>query len=137
MLPHSEKKYKIIVFDGVCNFCNYWVNFILVRDRKDLFRFTALQSEKGQKLLSQFNLPQNAFDSFILISENEISKKSTAVFNIASLLGGWISIICIFRILPVSFTDFFYDMIAKNRYKIFGKRNSCRIPNEEEISKFL
>ncbi len=137
MINRFDAAYKIILFDGVCNFCNYWVNFVLVRDRKDQFRFAALQSESGQKLLSEFNLPKNDFDSFILMTGHEIKKKSLAIFEIAKTLGGWLIIIYFFKFLPILITDFIYDLIANNRYKIFGKRNICRVPTEEEKNKFL
>jgi len=128
---------KIILFDGICNFCNYWVNFIIDRDSKNIFKFAALQSEKGNELLDKFNLPKNDFDSFILISQNKVYKKSTAAFEIAKHLNGWPKIISPLRFLPVYITDFFYDLIAKNRYRIFGKKKACRIPTKEEKSKFL
>jgi predicted DCC family thiol-disulfide oxidoreductase YuxK len=128
---------KIILFDGICNFCNYWVNFIIDHDTKNIFKFAALQSEKGSELLDKFNLPKNDFDSFILISQNKVYKKSTAAFEIAKHLNGWPKIISPLRFLPVYITDFFYDLIAKNRYRIFGKKEACRIPTKEEKSKFL
>lgn len=137
MIKQSEQEYKIILFDGICNFCNYWVNFILVKDKKDQFRFATLQSQKGQEILLKLNLPQNNFDSLIFISGSEIKKKSLAVFEIAKTLGGSVRLINFFRFLPPTFTDFIYDLIAENRYKIFGKRNHCRIPSEEERAKFL
>lgn len=137
MIRESELKYKIILFDGVCNFCNYWVNFVLIKDKKDLFRFAPLQSDKGKELLTNFNLSHHDFDSFILISGSEIKKKSLAVFEITRTLGGCISLINIFSFLPSFLTDFVYNLIARHRYKIFGKRNSCRIPTEEERNKFL
>ena len=73
---------KIILFDGVCNFCNYWVNFVLDRDNKNIFKFAALQSDKGQEILKKYNLPINDFDSFIMISNDKVYSKSTAVFEI-------------------------------------------------------
>jgi predicted DCC family thiol-disulfide oxidoreductase YuxK len=128
---------KIILFDGICNFCNYWVNFIIDRDSKNIFKFAALQSERGSEVLDKFNLPKNDFDSFILISQNKVYKKSTAAFEIVKHLNGWPKIISPLRFLPVYITDFFYDLIAKNRYRIFGKKKACRIPTKEEKSKFL
>lgn len=133
----NQQNYSVILFDGVCNFCNYWVNFILDRDKKNIFRFAALQSEKGYELLDKFNLPKGDFDSFILIADNKVFKKSSAVFKIAKHLNGWPKIIIPFSILPHSLTDIIYDLIAKNRYKFFGKKDSCRIPTKEEKSKFL
>jgi predicted DCC family thiol-disulfide oxidoreductase YuxK len=133
----NEYKNKIVLFDGVCNFCNYWVNFILDRDPKNQFKFAALQSKKGTELLEQFNLPKDDFDSFILISDNKVFKKSIAAFEIAKQISGWPKIILPFRILPTLLTDFVYDIIAKNRYKLFGKKEACRIPTPEEKSRFL
>lgn len=128
---------SIILFDGVCNFCNYWVNFIIDRDKQNNFKFAALQSEKGRELLDKFNLPKDDFDSFVLIEENKIFKKSSAAFEIVKYLNGWPKIIIPFSILPHSITDLIYDLVAKNRYKFFGKKDSCRIPTKEEKSKFL
>lgn len=133
----NQENYSIILFDGVCNFCNYWVNFIIDRDINDRFKFASLQSEYGQALLREFNLPADNFDSFILISGNQIFQKSEAAFKISRNLVGWPRMITIFSFLPRFITNFVYDLIAKNRYKFFGKRDSCRIPTQKEKSKFL
>lgn len=137
MINRNEKLYKIILFDGICNFCNYWVNFILDRDKDNHFKFAAFQSPKGKELLKQFSLSENDFDSFILISQSNLLKKSSAAFEITKNLNGWVKVINIFSFLPHTFTDFIYDLIAKNRYRIFGKREACRIPAEKEKNKFL
>lgn len=137
MFNQNEQHYKIILFDGVCNFCNFWVNFIIDRDKKNQFRFAALQSEIGKELLTKFDLPEDDFDSFILISQNKVLKKSSAAFEIAKDLNGWLKIFSPLKLLPNSFNDFIYDFVAKNRYKIFGKRDVCRIPTEEDKIKFL
>jgi len=136
MNQQNSAEPKIILFDGVCNFCNYWVNFIIDHDKQNLFKFAALQSEKGSELLQKFNLPKDDFDSFILISQNKVYKKSSAAFTIAKNLSGWPKVFAPLRFLPSAFTDLIYDMIAKNRYKFFGKKESCRIPTKEEKSKF-
>lgn len=137
MNPPSSEDTKIILFDGICNFCNYWVNFIIDHDEQNHFKFTALQSEKGRELLDRFNLPNDDFDSFILISQNNVYKKSSAAFQIAKQLSGWPRIFAPLRFLPRTFTDFIYDLTSRNRYKIFGKKDACRIPTPEERSKFL
>lgn len=129
--------HQIILFDGVCNFCNFWVNFIIDRDKKDNFRFTALQSDSGQKLLSKFNLNKTDFDTFILINGESYYTKSTAALKIAEHLSGPIKVARVFIFLPRFLRDFFYDIIAKNRYKFFGKKDVCRIPTKEELMKFL
>lgn len=128
---------KIILFDGVCNFCNYWVNFILDRDENDQFKFASLQSLKGQELLTNFNLPKDDFDSFILINNGKVFEKSKAALNIAKDLGGILIIFYPLVLFPASLLDFFYDLIAKNRYRLFGKREYCRIPTDNEKQKFL
>lgn len=133
----SSLDYKIILFDGVCNFCNYWVNFILDHDKQNIFKFAALQSEKGRELLDKFELPKDDFDSFILIYQNNVYKKSAAAFEIAKQLNGWPNFFAPLRFLPKIFTDFVYDLVARNRYKFFGKKDVCRIPTKEEKAKFL
>ena len=128
---------KIILFDGVCNFCNYWVNFIIDRDIKNQFKFASLQSKKGIELLEKFNLPKDDFDSFILISNKRVLKKSQAAFEIARHISGCLRLFVPIKILPTFLTDFVYDIIAKNRYKLFGKKEACRIPTLEERNRFL
>ena len=135
-LPSSSDS-KIILFDGVCNFCNYWVNFIIDHDEQNIFKFAALQSEKGRELLDKFNLPKDDFDSFILILQNKVYKKSSAAFEIAKQLNVWLRIFAPFRFLSKTLTDFVYDLVAKNRYKFFGKKDVCRVPTKEEKAKFL
>ena len=132
-----KKNQFVILFDGVCNFCNYWVNFIIDRDKQNVFKFAALQSEKGEEFLDKYNLSKSDFDSFILIAEKKVFKKSSAAFEIANHLNGWPKILIPLSILPPTLTDLIYDLVAKNRYKFFGKKDSCRIPTKEEKSKFL
>lgn len=128
---------QIILFDGVCNFCNFWVNFIIDRDKKDLFRFAALQSEKGQELLERFRMDSNSLDTFVLIEDKKVYTKSTAALRISrNLMGIW-KFLYFLILVPKPFRDFIYTLIAKNRYKFFGKRDTCRIPNEEDKKKFL
>lgn len=125
------------MFDGVCNFCNYWVNFIIRRDIKNIFIFAALQSKTGQEFLSRFNFPTNEFDTFILIDGEVYFTKSDAAIKIAQDLKGWPKILSLGKFLPKKLRDFLYDLIARNRYRIFGKKDYCRIPSEEEKAKFL
>ncbi len=127
----------IILFDGLCNFCNFWVNFLLDRDKKDKFRFTPLQSEKGEELLKKFNLSTKDFDTFVLIDGNKYYIRSTASLIVAKNLGGLWKVLYSLIIIPGPIRDFIYNLVAKNRYKLFGKKESCRIPTPEERSKFL
>jgi len=128
---------QIILFDGVCNFCNFWVNFVIERDTKDIFRFAALQSEKAKKLTSSFSIDVSKLDTFVLIKGEKFLTKSTAALMICEKLNGPIKILSLFIIVPKIFRDFIYDLIAKNRYKFFGKRESCRIPTKADRLKFL
>ena len=113
------------------------MNFILARDKNDLFRFAALQSEAGQELLKKVNLSQTSFDTFFLIDGDNYFTKSTAALMIARKLKSAVKLFYLFIFLPKPIRDFFYDLIAKNRYKFFGKRVVCRIPTEDERGKFL
>lgn len=127
---------KIVLFDGVCNLCNGLVQFIIKRDRQDQFRFAALQSEKGRTLLAQHGLPVDQFDSIVLITGDEYFIKSMAALRIFKELkvykGLWW-----FRYLPQKLRDFGYDIVARNRYKWFGKKSSCMLPTPELQAKFL
>lgn len=131
------KHHQVILFDGDCNFCNYWVNFILARDKNDLFRFAALQYDAGKELLKKFKLSRTSFDTFILIDGENYFTKSTAALMIAGKLKSVVKLFYPFIFLPKPFRDFFYDLIAKNRYKFFGKREVCRVPSDDEKKKFI
>jgi len=131
------QNHHIILFDGVCNFCNFWVNFIIDRDENDIYKFAAMQSKAGQKLLREFKLNTSDFDSFVLIINDKHFTKSTAALKISKNLKSIVKIFYPFIFLPKPVRDFFYDLIAKNRYKFFGKRDICRIPTEKEKEKFL
>lgn len=125
------------MFDGVCNFCNYWVNFTIERDVKNLYKFAALQSDEGQLLLQQYNVDQINSESFILIRGENVYTKSTAALEISKNLSGPVKLLYPFIFLPKFIRDFIYDLVAKNRYKIFGKSEVCRIPTEREKAKFI
>ena len=127
----------IILFDGVCNFCNFWVNFILDKDKEKRFKFASLQSAAGKKLLSDFDLPLNDFETFILIKDKKYFTKSSAALIIAKNLKGFWKLLYAFVIIPKPVRDFFYNLIANNRYKLFGEREFCRIPTPEERERFL
>jgi predicted DCC family thiol-disulfide oxidoreductase YuxK len=132
---NSEK--KIILFDGVCNLCNGSVVFIIKRDKKDVFRFAALQSEIGQELISKLHIDTSKTDSIILVTNDSYVSRSTAALKIARELSGGYPLLYAFMIIPAFIRNFVYDIIAKNRYKWFGKKESCMIPTPELKAKFL
>jgi len=127
---------KIILFDGVCNLCNNSVNFIISRDTKSIFLFVPLQSDFGKELTAKMNIPPK-IDSIILVSENKYYIKSDAVIEIIQELKWYWRMFIIIKILPRKFRDLLYNFIANNRYKWFGKRDSCMIPDENVKSRFL
>ena len=129
--------FKIILFDGVCNLCNSSVNFIIDNDKRNIFKFASLQSETGSELMKKHNLTSKDIDSVILIDADRAYIKSDAALRIAAELGGIYKLISYLRFIPKFIRDFFYDIIAKNRYRWFGKKDSCRIPTPELKSKFL
>ena len=128
---------NIILFDGVCNFCNFWVNIIMDRDVKSVFKFASLQSEAEVRLTEEFSINTKDIETVILISHGKYFIKSEATIRIARELTSFWEIFYYLRFIPCQIRDFLYDIIAKNRYSIFGKRESCRIPTEEEKSKFI
>ena len=138
MIDNLPGNKKIILFDGVCNLCNGSVNFIIERDKKDIFRFASLQSEIGKKLLLERGLNPLILDSVILIEPGiAYYRKSSAALEIVKHLSGGYSLLKYFSFLPESLRDGIYKVIANNRYKWFGKEESCSIPTPELQGKFL
>lgn len=132
------KNKQIVLFDGVCNFCNASVLKVIKMDKKNVFLFASLQSEIGKEITQHFNIDTTKTDSIILVeSKATYAIKSTAALKIAKHFGGFWWIFQIFWILPTSFRDFFYNYIANNRYKWFGKKESCMVPTPEIKSKFI
>lgn len=127
---------RIILFDGVCNLCNNSVKFIIKRDTSSYFKFASLQGETGQRLLSKYGLNFD-LNSFVLIEKEKVYIKSSAALRVCSKLGGAWGILSIFRFLPPLFRDFLYDIVAKNRFKWFGKEESCILPLPEWKQRFL
>jgi len=116
---------NILLFDGFCNLCSRLVNFIIKRDKKSKFLFISLQSASGQSLLKKFGLPTDNFDSVVYIRSDKFFLKSSAILHILKELGGIWKLFFIFIIVPNFIRDFIYRIIAKTRYKIFGRHNSC------------
>lgn len=130
-------EHPVILFDGVCNFCDGAVNFVLKHDKKKTFRFAPLQSEAGQKLLQQHNLSTKDFDSFVLIDNGKVYKKSSASLQVMKKLPWYWKEVQIFWIVPAFIRNAIYDFVAKHRYKWFGKKDQCMIPTPEIRSRFL
>jgi len=127
----------IILFDGVCNFCNRTINIILKYDKDAYFQFAPSQSNAAMGIMQQFSLEQQAITSVILIDNEKVYTKTDAVIQIANRLSGWPSLFSLLKFIPKSIRNFGYDLIAKNRYTLFGKRASCRIPDASIQDRFL
>ena len=129
---------KIILFDGVCNLCEASVQYVIKHDKKDKFRFVALQSDLGQNILKHIGIDPTHIDSIVLYEPGvAYFYKSTAAIEIAKGLSGIFNVASVFRILPSGLRDIIYDFVAKNRYKWYGKKESCLLPSTELMSKFL
>jgi predicted DCC family thiol-disulfide oxidoreductase YuxK len=127
---------RIVLFDGVCNFCASSVQFIIRHDKTNSLQFASLQSAIAQQLLSDYKMSKS-LDGVVFVEDNKAYFKSAAAFRIARYFGGFWKILNVFSILPLFITDFFYDIIANNRYKWFGKKETCMIPSPEIRNRFL
>ena len=127
----------IILFDGVCNFCNAGINFIIKQDKHKVFRFAALQSAAGQRLLSQYNLPNNEFESFVLIDNGKVYQKSAAGIKVYGKLPWYWKWTQVFWLAPKFIRDAVYNWIARNRYKWFGKKEQCMMPTPGVKQRFM
>jgi predicted DCC family thiol-disulfide oxidoreductase YuxK len=137
-MQNLPKNKKIILFDGVCNLCNTAVQFVIKHDKKDLFRFVALQSDLGQSITKHIGIDGQNMDSIILYEPGiAYYVKSEAALEIVKDLSGGMALLSVFKILPTALKDGVYDYIAKNRYKWYGKTEHCMIPTAELKSKFL
>jgi predicted DCC family thiol-disulfide oxidoreductase YuxK len=114
---------NLILYDGKCNLCNYTLQFILKRDKLKIFNYLPLQSSQAEELLKTIRFNQPGIDSVIFIENGRAYIKSEAFFRIAKELGGFYRLTTVFRILPKKFTDRIYNLIARNRYKWFGKKD--------------
>lgn len=143
-MPNAERETRprdarecVVLFDGVCNLCNAAVDFILKRDRSGVFRFAALQSEAGRELLLRYNLPTVDPGSIVLIEQGRVFQRSTAALRIARRLRFPWPLLAALLVIPRGLRDPFYRWIARNRYRFFGRRDSCRVPDERERPRFL
>lgn len=126
---------RIIFFDGVCTLCNGFVDFVLKRDRKNQFHFSSLQSEFARK---QLPIQNQGLDSVVLMEDQKVYTRSTAILRILFELGGWWNIFAVLAsIFPIWFRDVIYKFIADRRYQIFGKKDTCRLPTAAEKKLFL
>lgn len=128
---------SILLFDGVCNLCNRVVSFVIRRDKSDNIRFAPLQSEVSAELLLKFNIDPGKTDSVVYITRGKVYIKSSAVLHLLKDIGGGWKILYYLIIIPPFIRNFFYELIAKNRYRLFGRKDHCMVPSDEIKNRFL
>lgn len=133
----KEVENAVVYFDGVCNLCNRFVNFLIRRDKKRRLRYAPLQTPRGQAIIARRRYWGATDDSVVFVVDGEIYAASTAVLRILTTLGGVYRLAAVFYILPAEFRDFLYEIVAERRYRWFGKRETCRMPTPEEADLFL
>lgn len=133
----TDTEHPILLFDGVCNLCNASVQWVIKRDHKGIFRFAALQSDIGQQLLQQLGRSTTDFDSAVVIDGDKVFTESDAPLTIASHLGGVWQMARIFWLVPKPIRDAVYRFVARNRYRWFGRTESCMMPQPGWKARFL
>jgi predicted DCC family thiol-disulfide oxidoreductase YuxK len=133
----SNPEKPILLFDGVCNLCNAIVSFTLKRDRGSIFLFASLQSRSGREILDRFGLPKEDFDSYLLVMGGKCFSKSTAGLLTLKMLGWPWKAAYALILIPRPVRDAVYDLIARNRYRVFGRTAECMIPTPEIKARFL
>ncbi len=127
----------IVLFDGVCNLCTGFVQFLIPRDPEGVFHFASLQSDVGDRLLEDHGLASDELDSIVLIEGDDVYVKSSAVIRIGAILGGVYTLARPLQYLPRRLRDWGYDVVAANRYRLFGKKDQCMMPTGDVRSRFL
>ena len=126
-----------ILFDGVCNFCNRSINIILKHDKNNYFQFAPSQSNAAIERFQALSIDQKSIDSVILIDNEKVYTKTDAVIQIAKQLSGWPNLFRLLKFIPKPLRDFGYDLIANNRYRLFGKKAACMVPDASIRDRFL
>lgn len=131
------EQHPVVLFDGVCNFCSGAVNFVIRQDKQKKLRFATLQSAAGQRLLQAYKLPTQNFDSFVFIEKDKAYHSSTAGLKLYNHLPWYWKWTQLFWLVPRVVRDGLYKLVARNRYKWFGKKESCMVPTPDLRSRFL
>jgi predicted DCC family thiol-disulfide oxidoreductase YuxK len=128
---------NIVIFDGVCNLCEFSVNFIVEHDTVGHFSFTPAQSPFGSSLLKHFGINTSRLDTVVLVSGDRAFTRSAAAIEIASRLDMPWNLLAVFQVVPEPLRDMMYDLIAQNRYRLFGKKDECMVPSDALRSRFF
>jgi predicted DCC family thiol-disulfide oxidoreductase YuxK len=136
-VPDFADDRPIIVFDGECVFCSGWVRFVLKRDTGGRYRFVTAQSPLGAALYRHYGLDDRNYETNLLIEDGVMSAKSAATSKVLASLGFPWSIASAVRIIPAAIVDPLYDLVARNRYRIAGRRDTCFVPSPEDRARFI
>lgn len=135
---HAWTKYeRLILFDGVCNWCNAWVNLTIAHDPAGQFKFGTLQSEQAQRILRDLNLSATDYQTFLLLEGGHVYTKSTAALRVIRQLSRWWPLYYLCVLVPASIRDVVYDFVARHRYRWMGQAATCRVPTQAERERFL
>jgi predicted DCC family thiol-disulfide oxidoreductase YuxK len=132
----------VLLYDGVCGFCNKSVQTIIAHDRRGVMRFAALQSEFARSVVERHSELKNV-DSLVLVErsqetdEERVHVRSAAALRVASYLGGFWKLLLAFKVVPAPIRDYFYDLFARHRYRLFGKHDACLLPPPEVRARFI
>jgi predicted DCC family thiol-disulfide oxidoreductase YuxK len=135
--PHIKPNDQVIMFDGVCKLCNGWSRFIIRFDTRKKFKLCAVQSDEGQAILTWFGYPTDFYETMLLIQGNCALEKSDSFLAIVGQLPFPWSLTRVFKVFPRFFRDWFYDRIALNRYKLFGKYDVCMLATPDHAARFI
>lgn len=135
--PNVGAADKVILFDGVCKLCNAWSNFIIKHDHQHVFKLCSVQSNEGQKILRHFGLSTEVYESMLVVEGNGVYQQSDAFFQVVAKLGYPWKFICVFRMVPKLLRNWIYDRIALNRYRLFGKYDTCLLPAADHDARYL
>ena len=133
----DENPGPVILFDGVCNLCNGWVQFVISHDPSARFRFASFQSPAGRRLSLANGVDPDALKSFFLLSDGTLLARSDAAIEVVVRFGGFWRLLGILRLVPRPLRDWVYSVVARNRYRLFGKREACLMPSPELSGRFL
>ena len=133
----SSETHPLMLFDGVCNLCNASVQWVLLRDHKGIFRFAALQSATGQALLKNLGFQLQDFDTVVLVAGEKVFLRSDVPLEIVRRLGGFWQLLYVFKIIPRPLRDAVYTWVAKNRYRWWGRQETCMLPRPEWKDRFM
>lgn len=135
--PNVGLSDRVILFDGVCKLCNAWSKFLIKYDNRQLFKLCSVQSDEGKAILVHFGLSSQYYETMLYIEGDRCYQQSDAFFQVIAKLGYPWKLVCIFRVIPIRIRNWLYDLIARNRYRIFGKYDYCALPSPDHEARFL